>query len=268
MTNLLKSDFYKLFRSKYFYICNIILLAFVVITLITSIVMKTSIEKLGNDLEDFTHFTDFLNGIHSFPVFFSLSSTIFLLVAIIISNFVTLEFSQGTIKNIISIGHPREYVYLSKLLTMLFSALHIVLSSLIFMVLSYTIAFGFGKIPENFYPELIRMLLLEFLVIFSVVSFFLMLAFLYRKNSSAISTSIIIIFLSPIVFSLINALGNYYFKFKEFQSEKYLMISYSDIFADYKIEQKDIITGIIVCILTIIITTAIGMFTFKKRDIN
>ena len=100
MTNLIRSDFYKLFRTKAFYFCGIIaaLLSSLGVVLLNSAInseLGISASLLGYD------------GVYAL-ITGTGQATLF--VTIMISMFVPNEFSFGTIKNIVSKGVSYEEV--------------------------------------------------------------------------------------------------------------------------------------------------------------
>ena len=104
MSNLLKYDFYKLIRSKSFYICTILSLFISVLTVYLSGYFYN-----GTGYNLFKPY-DSLMGISDGLV----SSVLLIIIAIVI--FIPSDFSFGTIKNMISSGASRVNIYLSKLI--------------------------------------------------------------------------------------------------------------------------------------------------------
>lgn len=116
MKNMLKFEFYKLFRTKAFYICSGIILGLI---LLFSYIMNEF--SLINAL-DFTE--EFIENI---PVE--------LIFAVFIGLFICDDNSNGTIKNIYAKGYSREVVYFAK---------YIVLFITSFVLISFYILFSFA----------------------------------------------------------------------------------------------------------------------------
>ena len=54
---------------------------------------------------------------------------------------------------------------------------------------------------------------------------------------------------------------------EDFDIVKYWPYTYLGVFNQFEIPTEQITTGLIVCAVTLVASTLIGMFTFQKRDI-
>ena len=130
MLNLLKSDFYKLGKARYFWVCLILTMALAAGTVfLMDFTYKMAGEQMAQQVEQKQQAMD-ENGINvttqgvpasreelsasrQMVAFFAGNTT--LILAVLISLFVGSEFNHGTIKNIASKNYSRSQIYASKL---------------------------------------------------------------------------------------------------------------------------------------------------------
>ena len=119
MLNLLKSDFYKLKKSKSLWICIVLCVVFDVI-MVSAIQMDFTHElanpNMGNP--EYVHALELssnASGIWALSYFLPLGLNV-LIVGVFIAVFVSSEFGFGTMKNTLSRGADRTKVFLSKVI--------------------------------------------------------------------------------------------------------------------------------------------------------
>lgn len=274
MTNLLKSDFYKLLRSKGFYISIILSIIF---TVIIVLILKLTYNSADNILtsgysspesqESLNSLLNInLNAVSQIPLFFP-NSFLLTFIAIPISIFCTSDFKFGTIKNIASKGFKREYIYLSKLIASVFICFVILLVNLPVYTIGNTIIWGFGDIPDNFVLDLLRLCGLEFLAYIGIASLFTMISMLIRNNGGAIAINICVLSLSSIILMLLSLIIDKVLK-SDFLINNYWILDYPAKLASYTLENDTISKCSLVSVITIILTSLLGIFVFKKRDIK
>lgn len=266
MINILKSDFYKLFKMKSFYICGILAAIFsalsVLLTLLDFNIHYGEYAMQIAKLYGCSGFLFFQIGLPSAPLFF----------IILISIFISSEFSHGTIKNILTVGNSRISVYFSKLIT---SISAVIMYSLICAVVSCIIGtafWGFGEdITRSEYLNLLRMMGLYYLAELARISLFVMLGFLLRNTGATIAINLLLtvaVTITDIIVSLINKLINNIPSVDNFDLRKYLPSTYCSNFSSLSIPKETLVTGLIVCVSSIVLFSTLGWFIFKKRDIN
>lgn len=259
MINILKSDFYKLFRMRSFYVCGVLSAILAALNILLS-VQQLAMYNFPASLFGYNGFLAFQLGLSSAPLFF----------IILISIFVSSEFSHGTIKNTLSVGNSRTSVYFSKLIT---GVSAVIMYSLLCAVVSCiigTIFWGFGEdITRAEYLDLLRMMGLYFLAESARISLFVMIGFLLRNTGATIAMNLLLAMgVADILVNLINKLINNIPNIENFTLKKYLPSTYCSSFLSLNISKETLITGLIVCISSIVIFSVIGWFIFKKRDIN
>lgn len=304
MINLVRADIYRLFKTKSLYICTLASVAFIIFSLFTYQLMYNFLDSalseqdttqsqsntLNEEMQDEdteniqidetlqnTDTEDVqkdnvsdgkilpeLTGIYMLEDSFT-NIPIFL--GIFLAMFITAEFSNGTIKNIVSRGFSRSQIYLSKFIAAIITNLFLIVITSASALIAGTIMWKFGTTYDNFILDVLRMFFLEVLVNIAVSSIFVMVAFLVRRNGPAVSINLGIWALSSVVLNLINLLFEKVFK-TDFKITKYWALDCVSELHHLSLEQSVINRGILVSLGTIIVTGAIGMYTFSKRDIN
>lgn len=265
MTNVIKSDLYKLFRTKSFYICGLIaavLSAIGVLLTPNAIKLMYGIEMTYSELKEL--------GFNGLQVIRDGIGVISLLLTIMVSIFISSEFSFGTMKNIASKGISRTSIYLSKLTTIAFS-------TIAYMLLCGGVAFAIGTIlwgPGEFNKEvwqnLFRMLGLFLFAQIAFQSIFVMLGFLIRHTGGVVATNLAITLIFPqTIIKLIQFCVNQIFKDKAIFVDDYWVGTYLTSFGTMEqIFKQTLETGIIVCFSYLVLSTVIGIINFNLRDIK
>lgn len=190
----------------------------------------------------------------------SLGGCIFL-VSIFAIMFSISDFSNDTIKNIASKGFHREYIYLSKLITILFFA---VLSlALAFVTALITAQIVVNKAIPNFFEhnnDFAKSLGFLGLQIVTYTSIAVFLSTTFRSLGPALSIFLVFVFLE-------SKIGDWIDKFiHDVLHSDFSIIPYTISGAFEK--PLDITRGIIVLCTYVLVFTIIGLYTFRKRDIN
>lgn len=282
MLRLIKSDFYKLFRMKSFYICGILAAIFAGLGIFSlNALEKIPYARYG--LEDM--FISPYTGIYALTIGLG-SATLF--ITIMVSMFVPSEFKFGTIKNIISRGVRRTEIYFSKYIVTIFVSVVYSLLCALTAFVSGCILAGVGDFDRTIFLDVLEVVGLFLLAEIALQSIFQMIGFIVCSTGWTICTNIAILsFLPSMVLNLIDmAVNNWlapavssvdwlngWLKIENFSSNNYWPYSYLTEFTNIDILHMDffypILTrGLIVCAVYIVLSIAIGLFTFQKRDID
>ena len=267
MINVIKSDFYKLFRGKAFYICGAIAAVWAALSIfIQDFAIKANfMMELDSEMMQMLG----LNGISAISFGVGASS---LLVAIIMSMFISSEFSFGTMKNIASRGISRANIYLSKVIIGAFAVVVYTLICAITAFATGSILWGStGELTRTVYLDIFRMIGLYMLAEFAMQCVFMMIGFLIRSTGGVISVNLSIMIVFPaVVLTFINHAVRNWLNFPDFAAAKYWPVGYTGgtFLTLNAIPKDELITGLLVCAAYIIIPTLIGLFTFQKRDIK
>lgn len=260
MINVLTSDFYKLFQRKSFYICGIISAIFGIISVF---LVKSTAPVIPDGMDASLLGYSGIGQISSGLIEVTLFAIIFL------SMFVSSEFSFGTIKNIASRGVSRVQIYLSKLIVSIFVVVVYSLFSALSGFITGSILYGaVGEFSGQVWLDIFRMIGLFLLAQISIQSIFIMISFIIRHTGGAVAVNIGVYMLVggmllPVMDFALNKWFDLGFKLME-----YWPYDYIEKFSSMNIANNVINTGIIVCVSYLILSTAIGIFDFCRRDIK
>lgn len=269
--NLLRAEFYKLSKSKAFYVCLLVAICISIISVI--IVPKneavitaanTNVHQSRNAMIGWMLPNDAkkLKGLWFMSSCLGTGDILPIIVAIMISIFITKEFQSRAINNIVSKGFSKNKVYFSKLISVSLCTIFILGVYMAVAAILASAWLGFGEFNIYIFGEIIRMLLLQILLHVSIASIFTMIAMIVRKSGPAIAINICInlfvsLFYQLIVIFLNNniTVGQYW-------------ISYNILVLEaLEPEGSAVIRGIMVALTFFVLSTMIGCINFNKRDI-
>ncbi|QUW21946.1 ABC transporter permease [Sporosarcina sp. Marseille-Q4063] len=259
MLNLLTAEKIKLIRSKKLVIALGILLFLPIMQVVNSQLEVHHGKELIQAIDTV------INGATGVLMIEKNGLTVLLVMSAFISFFIGEEFQNGTIRNALSLGRSRMHYYLSKLvIAALFSLVGLIAMSVIGMI-SFTIVFGFGEIAEinNYFSYALKTFSTLYLLILANVSIYVMISFL-TKNSSI---SLIWSFLYTIATGFLPGIFQQTEHFKHVTywfSESFLF--YSDFAKPADIAQFP--QMVLVSLITIMISSTLGIFLFKRTDIK
>lgn len=306
--NTIKSDFFKLGKMKSVYIGAAIMLALILISFAVfwvsagkaeravdaaqshyDAVMADSsstseqkaeasqeLELTKSDLEKT------LKDSHSNLFNFASLINLELMLAIIIGIFVGKDFSDGTVRLFVARGANRIQMYFSKLIvlaTLTFG--YMACSMLICGVL--TAVKGYGEAFTGLeFARLMRTFGLSYVAIMSAVSIFLMIAYLTRSSGAALGASLgayiligVIVSILSVRFAIVSIIGGItgdddaLLQDKMYQTITYLPLQQlSYCISDGKMPVTEAMKFLFMPIAYTLISSFVGIITFKKRDIK
>lgn len=281
MLNLIKSDIYKLRKAKSFWIC-------IIIAICLSAIMTYFIDftyKMMNNIEAETLASEEMmqqNGMNisvgntplnyddlnaSSLLLTQFSSSAAILMAVFISLFVGGEFTYGTIKNLASKNYNRSKIYCSKLIVSIAASLFLTVLSVGSATLVGTALWGFGDVSSEMAGDLIVGSLIELLLITAFASLFVMFSMLVRQNGGSLAVNICTLeFVS--LFVMIGEMVIKKVFDKTVTLSNYLLSTNMNQIAMQELTSKQITRSILVAVVFLSATTAIGLYTFNKRDIK
>jgi ABC-2 type transport system permease protein len=263
MKNILKSDFYKLLKSKSFYICTLI--AGFLFGL-QPFLLKLSFNMMNN-IDGMERTLPFKSGMsHALSAF--TGGDTFLFMAIVIATFVASDYNHGTMKNVVSKGFSRISIYLSKVITMTAACLVMLLFQFVVGLIAAGIVTGKITVPDLEYGtagQVLRMVGIEILLNIAVVALYVMISILVRNTGVAIAINIVgVIYFGRLIFQILDLI----FKAKEsFTRFSLLDVSYS--FYNKIIDASgDLIRAVLVGVAYLAVSIAAGIYAFKKMDVK
>jgi ABC-2 type transport system permease protein len=257
MMNIIKSEFYKLQKSKLFYICMIICAAIPVIMAVAILagVQTRGAEGMSAIVEDISGAT-FLAEILGL----ALLPTI---LAVFVSIFVSGEFHNGTMKNYVAKGFNRVQIYLSKLAVCGAAVLAIYVVHIAISCALGTALWGFDPSGTATISGVVTMLLGEGLQLLAYSSVFVLILMWLRSNGVSIAVNICAASVLPAILMVID-----FMLIDVISLSSYWVSGNISALATLTPENGAVLHGIIVGLCYVLGGTAIGSILFKKRDIK
>jgi ABC-type transport system involved in multi-copper enzyme maturation permease subunit len=177
--------------------------------------------------------------------------------------FVAAEFQNNTIRAALALGKKREIVYLSKLFSSCAALAIFLIVSAAVTTLCMTILFGFGNMPfTQYFIQLFTTLRFHFFLFSTFASVFCMIAFLCKNSGITIILGVAYFLIMMSFSSLLNTFDVFAFLAKGLPS--YYISSVNELIG----ENGFLIGAAAVALSYIAVSTAIGLFAFRKADIK
>lgn len=279
MRNLLRADFYKLRRSKAFWLCIVAMVGLISMTAWTlrlaldmdarnatasgmSIVTVSSGDELPADAVVYptTAYTEEIA-----VNFIGSAEIIALLFAIFAGVFIGMEYGTGTMKTMVGRGLGRLAIYCSRQLILLGAILFFLLVSVLASCIG-AVVFGIGLVDVQTIGHILPLVLRTLPLYWAYASVFMMASDLVRNSGAAIAIGISIVAFTNALLTALNYLFAY-FKI-DLIAHDYWLPRNIQVMADISSSAHDISRAMIVAAVVFIVTTAIGILAFRKRDIS
>jgi ABC-2 type transport system permease protein len=206
MLNIIKSDFYKLIKSKAFWICVLICVGFSILS------VGAYQAVMSNALADPNH-SEYTTMLKMEPIvsgawtleFFASMAFQFIVVGIFIATFLSPEFSHGTMKNVLSRGANRIKVFLSKFLVCSCASVLMTITYILALLLAGTVVWGFN--PNGIFSliGLINALAVHSLLAIAFAALYTFISFSIRSYGIAMATIIMCVIMGG---KIIGAIGS------------------------------------------------------------
>lgn len=249
MINVISSEFYKIFKSKVFFVISIILLVFNAIGTISTIVIKNSVSFTEDRLA---------TGIDNYAGSFD-GDIIFYFIFIFVACLITAEYSNSTIRQMVGHGIARwklvlgQYIAISSVITVML----IVFASL--NLLSDSILNQFGKVDIF---DFILMNLGTICMIWSISGLGTLFSYLFKSSGITIAISLFFLILCSLAAQLLTFLT------KNDVFFKYTLSSMRSVIIDFSSTPEDIAKYTFGFLLIAIATVFGTIILFTKRDID
>lgn len=286
MLNLINAELYKLKKSKTFKVCIIILIIF-------SAILASKFVQQAPHIEDFFEdnaLSDFLysltseenattfnligvgtgwnalimnteNAISYMITSIGLGTPLSLIFAIFIPIFITTEYSNGTIKNIITKGYKRRTIYFSKLII---SCIVSILFLYVFLIASFInayINYGLGDINTKMLSIIFIFFIYQSFTHICIAAVFTMFSMTFKNVIASLAGCL---FILPLITSILQFSD----MFTSFKLYNYWISYPSSIFNSLESVGVNLIRGGLIVFFYFIISTIIGVHIFKKCDIR
>jgi ABC-2 type transport system permease protein len=259
MFNLITAEGIKLSRSRKLVI---VLSIFALLPILQVVNTKIEFEN-GKELVQIIETV--INGATGILMMDKNGFTILLVISAFISFFIGEEFQHGTIRNALSLGRSRMHYYLSKFTIAAMVSFVGVLVMTILGMISYSVVFGFGEVAgiSHYLPYAIKTFITLYLLILANVSVFVMISFLTKTSG----VSLIWSFLYTIATGFLPEI------FQQFESLTYITYWFTETFLFYfnfafpegLAEYPEMI---LVSLVTIVLSSTLGIILFNRTDIK
>jgi len=250
MIHTIQADFYRLFRSKGFWITEFILFVL--------LLMGATIGATGHLMsvntappETPTHGWD---GIQALINASSNDSNLIFLCIILTCLVLGVDLIGKLYKNSLTVGVSRTEFFLAKSFVLASIALLQLIASLVIAFIPATLLNGLGTIPDGFVTNLFLMIFLQFLCLLawlSIVSFILYLTHSYLA-----------VFIGYLISSIILSVPM--FIFPDIEILRYLNLNFAYAMTT---NSQSVLYTITVCIAIILFFSLSGLSVFKKKSL-
>ena len=250
MIHTIQADFYRLFRSKGFWITEFILFALML--------MGATIGATGHLMsvqtappETPTHGW---NGIEALINASSNDSNLVFLCIILVCLVLGVDLIGKLYKNSLTVGVSRTEFFLAKSFVLASIALLQLIASLVIAFVPSTLLNGLGTIPDGFVTNLLLMIFLQFLCLLawlSIISFILYLTHSYLA-----------VFIGYLISSIILSMPM--FIFPDIEILRYLNLNFAYAMTS---NSQAILYTITVCVTVILFFSFSGLIIFKKKSL-
>lgn len=250
MIHTIQADFYRLFRSKGFWITEFILF---VLLLMGATIGATGHLMAVNTTPPETP-THGWNGIEALINASSNDSNLVFLCIILTCLVLGVDLIGKLYKNSLTVGVSRTEFFLAKFFVLAGIALLQLIASLVIAFVPSTLLNGLGTIPDGFIANLLLMIFLQFLCLLawlSIISFILYVTHSYLAVFIGYLVTSIILSMPMLIFPNIEIL-------------RYLSLNFAYAMTA---DSQAILYTITVCVTVILFFSFSGLIIFKKKSL-
>lgn len=247
MFNLLKVEFYKLKTSKMFYL-----------TIVLNLLQAIAIYAFSENFK-------LMNGKKTLIYLFSMQNSLALtiLIGAFAADYIVTEFTSGYIKNLISYGHKRISIFISKSIVYYTGVITISFIAPLVMAIINIVRNGYGEaFTFSSLIFAIKALLLMSLIYIAIASISVLVSFTCKNFNITISVIVVLDFINRI-FDMLSVKN----PSLEWSYNK-IIFSQPGIVLSDKVTTPEILQAIIISLITIFLTTLVGSYVFEKANIR
>lgn len=281
MLNLIRSELFKLFKSKAFYICmavGCVLIAVSAATMqLTSILFQNSPEMVSSvtqQMEEMGGASGSKMGVGTSDIGLMIRPTmekflqtclsdnsVQVVLAVFLSIFIASEFHHGTIKNLCCRGQSRVKIYFGKLFAGSLAGILISLAAVAVAFLLGGALWGF-EVSAGFWPHLLRMLALELYLTVALCAVFTGVAMAVRNTGGSIAINICLIVFATMIFMLVNLIIG-----DNATLQNYWIITNFSLVNSFEPAKGAILRALGVGAAYFAAFTGLGLLSLQKRDV-
>ncbi len=260
MNNILKSDFYRLFRSKAFYICTAVAVLFMSLNIFILYWASKTVEgEMSN------YYIMPKDGITFGLSVFSNGNNL-IIIGIFAAIFVAAEFAHGTMKNAVSKGFSRVLIYGSKLITIMAATFLMHFVNFIIGTLICTVLTGnLGSFTGEFVANMFKIMGIELLLNFALAALFVFIGMVIRNLGGVIAINVIgVLSVEPLIYTLLELLFDHKVQISNYS----LLNNIARFIPSTTAAGSDYLRAVIVAAAYLVISAGIGIFAFRKSDVK
>jgi ABC-type transport system involved in multi-copper enzyme maturation permease subunit len=258
--NIVKSEFYKLKKSKIFVICMLCCALLAVFSVILANAMQSGVMRRGMEVAAET--TGTLTGVSLLEQTLGMDflPTIF---AVFVSIFVASEFASGAMKNYVSKGYSRMKIYLSKWLVCSVAVMAMYLINIVLACAIGSVIWGFDPSGQASLSSIAGMVLIEAFLLLAYTSVFVFLSVFLRSSGASIAVNICAVSLFSTLLMLTTFITG-----DSITLSNYWISSNVSALATLTPDSGAISQGLIVGFVYLVGCTILGAMLFQKKDIK
>lgn len=277
MLNLMRGELYKLFKSKCFYVCSVVLVVFVLLIYgmfsLADIVEKEEAAMAGNtgiivsvetNVSEEAPIWEQMGAIDIVQMMFSSMGS--LLIAIFAAVFVCGEYTSGAIKNIVGKGYGRGCVFLSKYFSTIVGAVIMELVMLGAILLCELFILHGNRLNGDLVLQLLNYVGIQLILAAAQTGIIVMINQISRSLGAGIAISVCLIMFSSFATTLATALFGY-FKLTIVASEYWIIDLISNC-PTVNITEKIWGHNVLWSMVWIVLTIAVGILHYRKADVK
>ncbi|MGM0213837.1 ABC transporter permease [Enterococcus sp. AZ109] len=257
MVNTIRADFYRLFHSKGFYITQFVLITVVVLSVLTEgLATVGSNNEMLNSLQDQVKQAQW-SGANTVVSMSTMASFLIYFCLPIFVMTIGYDLSRKTLKNLITSGVSRGKFFFSKYVVFLVMSLMQFVFYYGSTFISASLKSGVGTFGSDYFENLFRAILIQFISVQGIFAFGLLVLFLTFSNISAVLTVVLL----PVVISIVSIINN------EVEVFRYLSFQGNIDAAWLNVPDYYWVKVAVTCFVVIFICCTVSVATFRKRDI-
>lgn len=266
MKKLLQFEFRKLFRQTSLYVCLAVAILLVLLNESIPLIMESFTQSSGNvEVSGIVISTEYF-GIKSLLAGL-MECSFELLAAILVSINVCSDYTQNTIRTVITKGYTKTQIFIAKYIVNAVQCLLLLFASSLTAFIFGTIA---GSVGEFEIGNFLLLYLSQILVVIGYTSFFFLIAILLRKNAASIALGIIIPTFSSIGIAVGSLLLNHY-GIEDFEFSNVFISSHINTTSTYLSNFDDLMTvftsAAIVSVIYLFVDLLLGWFCTRNREV-
>lgn len=251
MNNLLKLEFTKLKRQKSFFVCTIIMVALIFLSMLTAKALANASPEITAEFK--------ASGIES--LISGMNNSSFTLIASIFTVlFVCEDYDSQTVKNIYARGYSRKSVYLSKMISVFVgTTVMFVIVELAALGLG-TAFFGLGELG-NF--KFLAVVGTQYVVVMANIALAFVIASLFRRNGGSIAG----IVLAPMLVGVVCGLADSFFKIEDFSLTSLWLSNFMTDVSTLAVSAQRLLVCLVGSLVYIPLFVIVGLYFNKKMEL-